>query len=401
MVAYQFQKKNFLLVVVVLLLSACRLPQGAAAPTQGPGAVYTAAAQTVSAHLTVAASGTPQSALSETISPTQTSVPLYTPTPTDASEPIFGTPIGSPTPTLIFPNHMTFVKDVTYPDNTKVSPGEIFTKTWRVKNTGSNTWTSDYDLVFESGNSMGASAVVEFIEDDVKPGETVDISVELTAPDVPGTYQGFWLLRNAEEELFGGGNDSEQTFWVKIIVEIGTGVMFNFNAYADEATWGTGATPVDFSGPGTDSLIFGPPATPGDPFADLRNNQKLENGRVSEWILETYPPVGVGNYIIGKYPSYTVNAGDHLLGEVGLITNPDESCGAGDVKFQVSYTLDDDLDSLETLWEWADVCDGTVKKIEVNLSDFAGEEIQFYLVVITHTSTDENYAFWDSLAVQR
>ncbi|MEA2008861.1 MAG: NBR1-Ig-like domain-containing protein [Chloroflexota bacterium] len=396
----QSQKIFFIASIVLVLFSACNLPQGTPPPSQGPGAVYTAAAQTVSAQLTLAAGGTPQPATTATNTPVQADNPIYTETPTDSPHSIFGTPIGSPTPTAILPDHMTFVSDVTYPDNAQVSPGEVFTKTWRLENTGSNTWTSEYSLVFDHGDLMGASTTIQFTDGEVKPGETIDVSVELTAPDTLGFYQGFWTLRNADDELFGNGAIL-QTFWVKVNVEIGTGVMFNFNAFADEAAWGTGITPVDFSGPGADSLTFGPPANPGDPFADLRNNQKLENGRVSNWVLETYPPVGANNYIIGKYPSYTVKPGDHLIGAVGFITNPDESCGSGDVKFRISYTVDNDTSAVETLWDWADVCDGIVKEIKINLSDLADKEIQFYLLVIAHTSTDENYAFWNSLAVQR
>lgn len=396
----QSQKIFFIAIIILGLFSACNMPQGTPVPSQGPGAVYTAAAQTVSVQLTVAAEGTPHPATTAANPPTPTAIPENILTPTDSPPSIFGTPIGSPTPTAIIPDHMTFISDITYPDNAQVSPGEVFTKTWRLENTGSNTWTSEYSLAFEHGDVMGASTPIKFTDTEVKPGETIDISIKLTAPDVPGLYQGFWVLRNQDGEPFGDGG-SLQTFWVKVNVEIGTGVMFNFNAFADEAAWGTGTMPVNFSGPGSDSLTFGPSANPGDPFADLRNNQKLENGRVSNWVLETYPPVGANNYIIGRYPTYTVNSGDHLMGTVGFITNPDESCGNGDVKYRISYTVNNDLSTVKTLWDWADTCDGIVKEIKINLSDLAGKEIQFYLLVITHTSTDENYTFWASLAVQR
>jgi len=328
----QSQKIFFIAIIILGLFSACNMPQGTPVPSQGPGAVYTAAAQTVSVQLTVAAEGTPHPATTAANPPTPTAIPENILTPTDSPPSIFGTPIGSPTPTAIIPDHMTFISDITYPDNAQVSPGEVFTKTWRLENTGSNTWTSEYSLAFEHGDVMGASTPIKFTDTEVKPGETIDISIKLTAPDVPGLYQGFWVLRNQDGEPFGDGG-SLQTFWVKVNVEIGTGVMFNFNAFADEAAWGTGTMPVNFSGPGSDSLTFGPSANPGDP--------------------------------------------------------------------RISYTVNNDLSTVKTLWDWADTCDGIVKEIKINLSDLAGKEIQFYLLVITHTSTDENYTFWASLAVQR
>ena len=108
-----------------------------------------------------------------------------------------------------------FVKDVNVPDGTKADPGQNFTKTWRLKNAGSCTWTSGYDLVFHSGDSMGAPAAVQLTSGTVAPGGTVDVSVGLTAPTSPGTYKGFFKLRNASGLVFG----MPGPFWVEIKVK--------------------------------------------------------------------------------------------------------------------------------------------------------------------------------------
>jgi len=86
----------------------------------------------------------------------------------------------------------SFVEDVTVPDETEFSPGKTFKKTWRIKNTGTCTWNEDYHLVFAMNNQMGAP---EFISlKTTLPGEELDISVEMTAPSVKGSYRADFQL---------------------------------------------------------------------------------------------------------------------------------------------------------------------------------------------------------------
>ena len=114
---------------------------------------------------------------------------------------------------------MAFVADVTYPDNNMKSPpvltpGQVFVKTWRVKNSGTCSWVPGYRLVYTYGNTpaaqMGGQPVQ--ITAPVSAGQTVDLSVTLTAPKSNGTYQGFWQMNNANKQAFG------QTIWVGITV---------------------------------------------------------------------------------------------------------------------------------------------------------------------------------------
>jgi hypothetical protein len=141
------------------------------------------------------------------------------PTPTftvEIAEAPTDTPLPSPTTIC---DQAGFVTDVTVPDGSKADPDEHFTKTWRLRNDGACTWTSSYDLVFSSGDAMGAPPAVQLTAGTVAPGETVDVSVELVAPSTEGTYKGFYKLRNGGGVLFGleGGNP----FWVEIEVKQG------------------------------------------------------------------------------------------------------------------------------------------------------------------------------------
>jgi VCBS repeat-containing protein len=122
-----------------------------------------------------------------------------------------------PTPPDTCEDAASFVKDVSIPDGTRFDGGESFTKTWRLKNEGTCTWTTDYDLYFISGYSLGGPGV-EALQGDVSPGKTVDISIEFKAPTSDGTYKGFWMLRNKDSDLFGTGEDANSPIWVSIIV---------------------------------------------------------------------------------------------------------------------------------------------------------------------------------------
>lgn len=205
-----FMTKNRLPLVAVTLifvLGACNFPGGTSAEEKA-AAVQTSAAETVNAQLTQNAELTPSS----------------TPTPeaTDTPE-ATNTPLASNTPEATSTSETTcdsilFVSDVTVPDGTDFSPGETFTKTWRLRNVGTCTWTTDYDLVFDSGNSMSGPAA-QALTGSVAPGQEVDISVDLTAPASDGNYVGNWKLRNSSGVVFG----LPGPFYVEIDVVSGGG----------------------------------------------------------------------------------------------------------------------------------------------------------------------------------
>ena len=141
-----------------------------------------------------------------------------TPTPLSLPTLVSPTPGVTPTitPTLLPCLRAKFVADVTVPDGTKMSPGERFTKTWRLKNVGSCPWEAGFGVVFDSGDRMQAPAFVP-LPATVLPGQTVDVSVTLTAPQDPGTYRGNFKLRSADGQVFGLG-EKGNPFYVEIVV---------------------------------------------------------------------------------------------------------------------------------------------------------------------------------------
>jgi hypothetical protein len=150
-------------------------------------------------------------------SPTPTATTSVTPTQPVATPEPTAQPSPTSVPAVGCVDRASFVGDVTVPDNTYLSPGQSFVKTWRLRNAGTCTWTTDYALVFVGGHSMGGASSVP-LREPVGPGRTVDLSVTLTAPAGKGTYEGRWQLRNADGRLFGTGSNGGGAFWVRIVV---------------------------------------------------------------------------------------------------------------------------------------------------------------------------------------
>ncbi len=192
-----------------------------AEPTANPNLIYTAAAQTADARLTQIFQLTP-SATPVTPSPTfdfvqtmaaqtaaalltqaagQTPPPQATVSPTSASSGTGG-------------DRAVFVADVTIPDGSVIAPGAAFTKTWKLQNAGTTTWTNKYSLAFASGEQMGTTTSVP-ISQSVAPGAQIDVSVDLVAPSKNGSYQGYWKMKNASGQFF---NDS-----VYVLITVGSG----------------------------------------------------------------------------------------------------------------------------------------------------------------------------------
>ena len=95
-----------------------------------------------------------------------------------------------------------FVTDVTVPDNTVFEKEEQFTKTWRMRNSGTAAWPAETMLVFESGEQM--TDVSEVKIGAVEPGEDVDISVDMVAPAEDGTYKSTWRIQAGATPIDGG-----------------------------------------------------------------------------------------------------------------------------------------------------------------------------------------------------
>lgn len=112
-------------------------------------------------------------------------------------------------------NSAKFVADVTVPDHTEILGGDTFTKTWRIMNTGTCVWASDYTLAPYSEERMNAPAVVPLPL--TFPGQNADISVQLTAPNSIGSHRGNFVIRNPTGLIMKVNDDSR--LWLIIDVK--------------------------------------------------------------------------------------------------------------------------------------------------------------------------------------
>jgi hypothetical protein len=196
-----------LLSSLTLILSAC----GSSASNDS--IIATSVAMTVQVQNTQEAAFTPTN-------PPATDVPplLFSPTAGATHIPPTAPPAGSAN---IKPCYSAdFVSDVTIPDGTIVSPGQTFWKTWRVTNSGSCAWDSSYKFVFMDGDIMGGGYVYSF-PGAAAPGQTVDIPIQLYAPQDAGTYTGTWAIEAPDKTIFGVGQYS-QPLSVQVVVVNGT-----------------------------------------------------------------------------------------------------------------------------------------------------------------------------------
>ncbi len=119
----------------------------------------------------------------------------------------------------------SFVSDVTIADGSYIAPGNTFIKTWRIRNNGTTTWTTNYKLVFVSGTQMSSVSSVN-LPYNVAPGQTVDISVQMTAPTNTGSFKSEWMLVNEAGTRFGVGNNCQTPVWAQIVNYVQT---YNYN----------------------------------------------------------------------------------------------------------------------------------------------------------------------------
>lgn len=200
MLRTRLTRVQIFLIIGTLLLASCGAGtvEGTGTPTVSVDQIQTKAVGTFSGALTLTAMAAP----TDTVTPTTaaTVAPLATSTsgtPLSASTP--GVPVSGGSTTSCYA--LTFVRDVSIPDNTQMDPGESFTKTWQVLNSGSCEWKAGFRFQNTGGNAMSATALV--LPSAVASGATFDVAVPMTAPSTTGTARGNWRMSTDTGEFFG------------------------------------------------------------------------------------------------------------------------------------------------------------------------------------------------------
>ena len=280
----------------------------------------------------------------------------------------------------------SFVADVTIPDGTGFAGGTSFTKTWRLQNVGTCTWTTSYRLVFAGGDYMGVSATAFNLPTSVAPGATIDLSVNLTAPITSGHFIGYWKLRNASGADFGVGASGQWAVTVDINVLSSYGSAYNFATNACSATWSSGAGTLPC--PGTDGDVRG--------FVLPLGSHLMEDGISSSEGLLTFPQYVTDGYIQGMYPAFTVLSGDHFQSYVGCQHDGPSNCY---VIFRLAYQIGSG--PVTTLKTAAERLEGLVYRMDVDLTSLAGQSVKFILMVEAFGSASGDRAVWSAPRIVR
>lgn len=304
---------------------------------------------------------------------------------------------------------------MTISDHTILHLSEPFTKTWRLRNEGTCTWTTGYKVIYVGGDKLSSPAS-EPMPYNVAPGQTVDVSVQMTAPDATGHYEGIWQLQTPDGKTFGVGPLGADRIWVRIRViapafatatrtssSVPTAVAFtaspmpsatptatveatpavelryDFATNACAAQWqsNTGVLPC----PGKDADVNG--------FVLNLDHAQLEDGTSTSLpSILTFPRDAADGYILGVYPEYEVQAGDHIQASVGC----EKDATACSVLFRVSYL--DQAGSPHDLWTLGEFYDGRYFNLDLDLSQLAGQKVKFVLYVNALGSAAGDRALW-------
>lgn len=365
---------SILLALTAGLLQAC-------APASTPGVTMVPQEQlNTSVAGTMAVLETKVAVLAETATsaPTVTRAPSSTPMPAAGTQTVQPK---SPSGTGCL-DMMTFLGDVTIPDNAIIPPGTVFKKTWAVKNTGYCTWDQNYSIVFTGGDQLGGPASTPLMSSGtVKPGQTALVTVEMVSPDKPGerTYTGFWKLRNPSGAVFGWGDDGSRSFYVKMI----SGNRFNFVDNICSAAWSNNDGLMYCpSGESASSGYFKQVAAPG-----------LENGLSGGYSLVMAPPRRENGFIEGKFMAVKVPEGSHIRGLVGC------SYGETNCNFKATIYASVEGEADQEIGSWTETYDGLNSEIGIPLSRYGlvGRQVRFTIRVDTNGGPDGDIAVWQGI----
>ena len=375
--------------LLVMMSAGCQVQATSPTPLD-PAQISTQAAETVIARFTQAAGSqtasftpspslnpSPTASLTPSPLPSETLIPSATATPT---LPPTDTPVPSPTPTETWQpcNQAQFVRDVTIPDNSPLNPGSEFVKTWQLRNTGSCIWNTAYELVFVSGEPFEFAGPVA-IQKDVFPGDIINVSAFLTAPDSPGFHRGGFMLQTDDGALFGVSTEGFGAFWVQVqVVDSRFDFSYDFATNFCLADWENQDGPLPCPGQADD------PAG----FVVLLEAPSLESYQENEPAIWSQPLQVQDGWIRGTFPAVRVDADQRFRMDIGCLEDyPD--C---DVVFQLNYRIPGGV--TYNLGEWREVYDGEITRVDLDLSRLQSRSIEFIFTVLANGSPADDAAFW-------
>lgn len=371
----RFKKLALIFLALASILACGPLTAATPQPAATLNALYTAAAQTLEGMSTQAANTLiAQASATSTLSLATASA---TPFSTFTNVPPLVTVVSRC-------DAAAFVADITYPDGSQVGRSTTFTKTWRIRNIGTCTWTPGYSIVYVNGEKFDAPNYVS-MPANIAPGESVDISVGLVAPNTAGRYRGNWMLRNSSGVIFGVGEAGASSFYVDVDVSGYIVTGYDFAANYCDANWDNGSKSLPC--PGTDGDKAG--------FVYSINSPKQEDGTTKNIGLLTRPKQVTNGYITGTYPGINIKSGDHFQSQISCLYKANDC----DVIFRLEYQIGNG--SVKLLGEWHEVFEGKYYPVNIDLSSLDGNKVKFIFTVLANGSSHEDYALWVAPRISR
>ena len=296
------------------------------------------------------------------------------------------------------------MEDINIPDDTIVYAGDKLTKTWRIKNVGTCTWTPDYKLVLTNGSLVGPSSFSVF-ENEVPPNETVDISIPFIVPNTLGESQVFFHLDDGLGNQFGVDKDRKSPLWIQVIVEqpplsftpaestpLATPPISNPSLLTDDSD-----LKFDFYDQycaaewRLDETIIPCPGIPGDANGSVYGlGQAIsESGNIApSAIIVNFPETDAETKISATYPELTVEDGDHLLVDIGCVDGA-VNCS---VLFNIYYVNENgEQFGILAIGEFYD---RQISSHNLDLSSLAGNNVRFILEVDSLGNSSDDTIVW-------
>jgi len=282
------------------------------------------------------------------------------------------------------------VADVTFPDDSPVTPSDTFIKTWRLRNSGTCTWTSAYRLVFMGGSDLSSPESIP-LPASVAPGQEIDLSLTLRAPSRTGTFQAYWLLQDPSGRRFGVGLDADRFIWVKIragalpVTPTATPVSTTIPGSALDFV--AGACSAQWVGPNGPLPCFAVEDSSGGSVGIL-TRPRLEDGSLSSLPALRILPGLADRPIQGLYPDYYVLPGDRFQTSVSC----EQGADLCSVLFEFAYQDEGGAEHL--LWTFGEFQDGRYFSLDLDLSPLAGQNAGFILRVSPLGSSQGDRVLW-------
>jgi len=108
-------------------------------------------------------------------------------------------------------NNLTFVEDLTIPDNSFIAFGASIDKQWLVENSGTCHWNSEFRFKHIGGALLDAPEEIALYP--ARAGTQATIQILFTAPFTDGVYESAWQAHDPNGIAFG------DAIYVRIVVQ--------------------------------------------------------------------------------------------------------------------------------------------------------------------------------------